>query len=127
MHRIKQLARTAVYWLNIDTDVEVCRSWASCCEHKNAPAKLPNHPWILREKPRSRLHVNHTINFVGQNWLVVVDAYFRHFEYPRTTVSDNDPCFTSDEFQTYCKDRNITDLTGSPYHPARNGAAERLI
>ena len=87
---------------------------------------------------------------MGQNWLVLVDAYskyscihstlsifskgttdlledFAHFGYTHTIVSDNATCFTSDKFQTYCKDRNIIHLTGVPYHPATNGAAERLI
>ena len=119
MQRIKQLARTAVYWPNIDTDiVELCRSCTFCCEHRNAPAKLPNHPWILPEKPWS------AINFMGQNWLVLVDAYpnyscihptssisskttidllekdFAHFGYPHTIMSDNATCFTSDKHQT---------------------------
>ena len=44
MRRTKQLAKTVVYWPNIDTDVvELFRSCASCCEHKNAPAKVANH------------------------------------------------------------------------------------
>ena len=152
MQRMKQLARTAVYWPNIDSDiVELCRSCISCCEHRNAPAKLPNHPWILPEKPWSRVHVDHAINFMGQNWLVMVDAFskypcihpvssisskatldlleenFAHFGYPHSIVSDNATCFTSDEFQSYCKERNIVHLTGAPYHPSSNGAAERLI
>ena len=52
---------------------------------------------------------------------------FAHFGYPHTIVSDNAICFTSDEFQTYCKDQNIIHLTGALYHPATNGATERLI
>ena len=31
------------------------------------------------------------------------------------------------EFQAWCKQRGIVHLTGAPYHPATNGAAERLI
>ena len=30
-------------------------------------------------------------------------------------------------FQQYCKERGIIHLSGAPYHPATNGAAERLI
>ena len=33
----------------------------------------------------------------------------------------------SQEFQTWCKDRDIIHLTGAPYHPATNRAAERLM
>ena len=88
---------------------------------------------------------------MGSNWLVVTDAYskypcihpttstsskatielleqdFAHFGYPHTIVSDNATSFTSDEFQSWCKSKGITHVSGAPYFPATNGAAERLI
>jgi hypothetical protein len=88
---------------------------------------------------------------MGFNWLVVIDAYskypcihqttststaatialleedFAHFGYPHTLVTDNATTFTSEEFQEWCKAKGITHLTGAPYHPATNGAAERLV
>ena len=88
---------------------------------------------------------------MGQNWLVVTDAYtkypcihsttsvssrstidlleedFAHFGYPHSIVSDNANSFTSEEFQTFCKDKGIIHHTGAPYYPATNGAAEHLI
>ena len=146
MQRMKQLARTAVFWPGIDNDiVDMCRGCVTCAEHQNAPPRSPVHPWILPEKPWSRLHIDHAINFMGQNWLVVTDAYtkypcihsttsvsskstidlleedFAHFGYPHSIVSDNATSFTSEEFQTFCKDKGIV------HHPATNGAAERLI
>ena len=152
MERMKQLARTAVYWPKIDSQImDLCRGCSSCCEHRNALPKSIVHPWMMPEKPWSRLHVDHAINFLGLNWLVITDAYtkypcihptasistkatilqleedFSHFGYPHSIVSDNATCFTSDEFQVYCKERGIVHLTGAPYHPATNGAAERLI
>ena len=33
----------------------------------------------------------------------------------------------SSEFQAWCQERGITHLTGAPYHPATNRAAERLV
>ena len=106
---------------------------------------------MMPEKPWSRLHLDHAINFLGRNWLVLVDAYpkypcihpttstssnsttaileqeFAHFGYPHTLVTDNATTFMSQEFQAWCKQRGIVHLTGAPYHPATNGAAERLI
>ena len=88
---------------------------------------------------------------MGKDWLVITDAYskypcihptsststratldlleegFAHFGFPHTLVTDNAPTFTSEEFQHWCKEREITHLTGAPYHPATNGAAERLV
>lgn len=152
MQRMKQLARTAVYWPNIDDHIEgMCRQCISCGEHQNKPAKPAIHPWMLPEKPWSRVHLDHAINFLGSNWLVLIDAYskypcihptqsvstkstidlleqdFAHFGYPHTLVTDNATTFMSEEFQHWCKERGITHLTGAPYHPATNGAAERLV
>ncbi|XP_063878133.1 uncharacterized protein K02A2.6-like [Scylla paramamosain] len=90
---------------------------------------------------------------MGANWLVMTDAYskhpcisqmqsirvstkatvklverdFAHFGFPRALVTDNAPTFKSEEFQSWCKERGITHLTGAPYHPVKNVAAERLV
>ena len=32
-----------------------------------APDKPANHPWTLPERPWSRVHVDHTVNFLGSN------------------------------------------------------------
>ena len=95
--------------------------------------------------------MDHAINFLGSNWLVLIDAYsknpcihpttststkfttelleqdFAQFGYPHTIVSDNATSFSSEEFQSWCRERGITHLTGAPYHPTTNGAAERLV
>ena len=152
MQRMKQLARSTVYWPRIDFDIEnLCRKCTSCGQFQNKPDKPSIHPWMMPEKPWSRLHLDHAINFLGRNWLVLVDAYskypcihpttstssksttaileqeFAHFGYPNTLVTDNATTFMSQEFQAWCKQRGIVHLTRAPYHPATNGAAERLI
>ena len=152
MQWMKQLARSTVYWPRIDFDIEdLCRKCTSCGQFQNKPDKPSIHPWMMPEKPWSRLHLDHAINFLGRNWLVLVDAYskypcihpttstssksttaileqeFAHFGYPHTLVTDNATTFMSQEFQAWCKQRGIVHLTGAPYHPATNGAAERLI
>ena len=143
MQRMKQLARTVVYWPHIDADIEqMCHTCTACAEHQNKPTKPANHPWMLPEKPWSRVHLDHAINFMGTNWLVMIDAYskypcihptgsvstkttidlleedFAHFGNPHTVVSDNATTFMSEEFQDWCRKRGIVHLTGAPYHPA---------
>ena len=126
--RMKQLARTAVYWPGIDAAIEMAsRRCDSCGEHQNKPSKPPVHPsWMLPEKPWSSLHRDHAINFMGKDWLVITDAYskypcihptsststratldlleedFAHFGFPHTLDTDNAPTFTSEEFQHTC-------------------------
>ena len=79
MQRMKQLARSAVYWPHIDNQIEdTCRGCVSCAEHQNKPPKPANHPWMMPEKPWSRIHVDHAINFMGNNWLIVTDAYSKY-------------------------------------------------
>lgn len=55
-------------------------SWTSaidvsiCAEHQHKPPKPANHPWMLPEKPWIQVLVDHAINFLGSNWLVLIDA-----------------------------------------------------
>ena len=52
IQRMKQLARTAVYWPGIDKDImDQCQRCSTCGEHQNKVAKPANHPWMLPEKP----------------------------------------------------------------------------
>ena len=152
VQRMKQLARSVVYWPHINKDIEhLCRTCPSCAEHQNKPAKPVNHPWMLPERPWSRLHVDHAVEFMGRNWLVLVDPLtkypcihptgsvgtqsttdlleedFAHFGYPHALVTDNSTSFKSREFKSWCQSRGITHLTGAPYHPATNGTAERMV
>jgi len=120
--------------------------WHHMCSAPHVPsvrtANQAVHPWMLPEKPWSRIHVDHAINFMGYNWLVVIDTYsstlafmrlsqsidllqqdFAHFGYPHTIVTNNAANYRSEELQVYCKERGIVH----PYRPATNRAAERLI
>lgn len=42
-------------------------------------------------------------------------------------MSDNGPQFTSREFQQYLPSNGIKHITGAPYHPDTNGAAENAV
>ncbi|XP_063613851.1 uncharacterized protein K02A2.6-like [Penaeus indicus] len=42
-------------------------------------------------------------------------------------LSDNGPCFKSEEFNKFCKELDINHDTSSPYHHQDNGKAERAI
>ena len=50
MQRMKQLARSTVYWPRIDLDIEdLCRKCISCGQFQNKPTKSSIHPWMMPE------------------------------------------------------------------------------
>ena len=128
------LSRWALYLNQFDFQIEYRRT----VDHQNADAL-------------SRLPLGDAVNFMGSNWLILVDAYskypcihpnqlistkstidfleqdYSHFGFPHTIVTDNAQCFTCEEFKEFCKERGVIHLTGAPYHSSTNGAAERLV
>ena len=42
-------------------------------------------------------------------------------------VTDNGPQFISEEFAIFVKVNGVKHIKSSPYHPATNGALERLV
>ena len=131
---MKSLVHTAVHWPGMDAEImDLCHRCTAYAKHQNKPPKVANHPWMLPEK---RVHVDRAINCLGSNWLVLttststkslLDQDFAHFGYPHTIVLDNTTSFSSEEFQTWYRERGIIHLTGVPYHPTTNGAAEHLV
>ena len=89
MQRMKSLVRTAVYWPGMDAEImDLCHWCTTCAEHQKKPPKAANHPWMLPEKPWSRVHVDHAINFLGSNWLILIDAYSKYPSiHPTTSTS----------------------------------------
>ena len=150
--RMKELARSYVWWPGLDQDIEaVAKACVDCQAVKSAPAKAPLHPWIWPDKPWLRIHVDFAGPFQGRMFFLIVDAHskwpevrevgatttaktievlrqlFCAYGLPEQLVSDNGPQFTSDEFAIFVKQNGIKHILTAPYHPASNGAVERLV
>ena len=74
--RLKNLARSYIWWLNIDEEVEAKIKQCNQCQiHHSSPAPAPLHLWEWPEHPWARLHVDYAEPFMGKMFLIVVDAH----------------------------------------------------
>ena len=149
---MKGIARSFVWWPNIDRDLEEkVKACDACQQLRHSPAQAPLHPWEFPKQPWDRLHADFAGPFQGKMFLVVIDAFSKWLEVsplsaatstvtiqhlcsifathglPRSLVTDNGPQFTSAEFEAFMKNNGIRHIKSSPYHPASNGLAERAV
>lgn len=150
--RMKGLARSYVWWPQLDADVEgVVNGCDTCQVNRKTPQQAPLHPWEWPDKPWRRLHVDYAGPFMGRMFLVIMDAHskwmevyplhsstaavtieclrncFSRYGLPEMVVSDNGTCFTSRDFQDFMVRNGIQHVTTAPWHPASNGLAERGV
>lgn len=52
---------------------------------------------------------------------------FAQFGIPEAVVTDNGPCFVSEEFEAFMVTNGVKHITLAPYHPSTNGLTERTI
>ena len=126
MTRMKSLSRMYVWWPGVDKDIENLVSSCNICQHNQAsPPPAPLNPWKWPTQPRARLHVDFAGPVQRRMYLVIVDVHskwieafptssatsatvmdilrsiFARFGIPNTIVSDNGPCFVSEEFEFF--------------------------
>ena len=80
--RMKSLARSYVWWPNMDADLEAkVRTCSECQSSRPPPASAPLHrPWEWPQKPWSRLHLDYAGPFLNRMFLVLVDAHSKWLE-----------------------------------------------
>ena len=152
MTRMKGLARMFVWWPGIDGDIErTVRLCRECQTSLSSPPLAPLQPWKWPTRPWSRLHIDYAGPMYGKMCLIIVDAHskwieaafvpsatsaatiellrnsFARFGLPSSVVTDNAPCFVSEEIELFFKQNGIRHPTSLPYHPASNGLVERAV
>ena len=150
--KTKALARSHVWWPNLDSTIEaMVKSCSRCQAVQSSPAVSPLHPWAWPSRPWQRIHIDYAGPFLNKHFLVLVDAHskwpevipmttttssatirelrrlFAAYGLPEQLVSDNGPQFVSDEFQEFLKKNRVKHLRSAPYHPSTNGLAERFV
>ena len=149
--RMKELARSFVWWPNCDKDIEITvRNCSKCQQVKSPPAVNPLTPWSWPAIPWTRVHIDYAEQG-KQHFLIVVDVHscwpeiflmqsttseatitvmhdlFSKYGIPMQVVSDNGPQFCSAEFETFLKTNGVKHVRVAPYHAASNGLAERMV
>lgn len=146
--RMKTTARSYVWWLSIDKDIEAfARQCEACQLNQNSSSKVPLTKWKNTNVFFERIHIDF-FHLKNQTYLILVDTYsrwvdvkmmktttssklidelrtiFAYFGLPKEIVSDNGPPFNAKEFQRFCANNNIACTKSPPYHPQSNGWAE---
>lgn len=151
--RMKSLARCYVWWPHLDDAIEErVKSCTECQMSRNTPQQAPMQPWEWPKRPWAQIHVDYAGPFMGQMFLVIVDAHSKWLEVltvgatatakrtidklravfathglPETIVSDNGSVFKCAEFEQFTRGNGIRHVFTAPYHPASNGLAERAV
>lgn len=151
MVKMKMLARSYVWWVNIYKDIEnYVKSCFACQSTLNVPKEVVTSKWEETSYPFERVHTDF-FHLHGKTYLLYVDTYskFCHVSFmnntnaknvnsqlsqifsllglPTTIVSDNGPPYASHEFQNFLKQHNIKQMFSPPYHPQSNGSGERYV
>ena len=150
--RMKELARSYLWWPNIDQEIEqTVRNCQSCQQVKKPPAVAPLNPWLWPSNPWHRIHIDYAEDENG-HYFILVDAHshwpeiyfmprntsatatiailrelFSKYGLPVHCVSDNGPQFRSEEFAHFLRMNGVKHVRVAPYHAASNGLAERMV
>ena len=134
--------------MEIERHVKDCNT---CQIYSRQPPVAPLHPWEWPGRTWHRIHFDYAGPFEGRMLLIIIDAHSKFIDahivssattcmtltklrqtysftgLPHTIVSDNGSCFTSDEFEQFCRANGIKHMRCSPYHPSSNRAVEHAI
>ena len=78
--KCRERAHQSIWWPKIREDiVQIVQQFAHCQKYKPTTAKEPMVPTILPDRPWQMLGVD-LLDFNGQQYMVVVDYYFRYIE-----------------------------------------------
>ncbi|XP_043264008.1 uncharacterized protein LOC122404149 [Colletes gigas] len=107
--KMKMVARSYVWWPNIDSDIEkIAASFI------DAYSKWPEMIDMGKSTTAPRV-------------IEVFKKILVRFGLPRHLVTDNGTQYKSEEFQKFCRDNGIKQSFTPPHHPATNGAAENFV
>ncbi|GFR13178.1 uncharacterized protein K02A2.6 [Trichonephila clavata] len=87
--KMKAIARSFVYWKNIDKDIEeAAKNCFDCARYKADPTKAKVHYWVYPSLPWERIHVELAGPIFEYTFFLIVDAHSKWLEvYPMKTTT----------------------------------------
>ena len=146
-----QWAKGSIYWPNITEDIKSivnkCEKCLANCRHNQKEPYIPTDiPIVAWKTVTTDLFVFQDKTYVvavdlfsifpvvrqlcGESTKLVLDALkdvFSDFGIPETIISDNGPCYKSQEFNEFCARFEINHITGALYNHQANSIAEHMI
>lgn len=147
----KSIARSYFWRPKCDNDIEeMCKSCHQCQEEAPNP-QAHTSAWPYPNRPFERIHADFFGPLEKKMYLVIIDAYskwleviqvpdtssygainvlrqyFCRFGLPNRLVTDNGTAWTSENFKEFMLKNGVKHITGAPFHPATNGAAENAV
>ena len=151
IEKCRRRARQAVYWPNMNSDVEVMvKSCNECLKYSASQPREPLQPHDVPTRPFQKVGMD-LCTLGSKNYLIIVDYFscypevflmscttarsvinvlkqtFARFGIPSILCSDNGPQFVNAEMKDFARDWGFSHVTSSPYTPRSNGMAESAV
>ena len=150
--RCKQRAREALYWPRMSSQIEELVARCSICNtHAKYQQRQPLQSHDIPNQPWSKV-ASDLFEIDGCQYCLITDYYSKYPEMvklgksstsqavitamksvfsrhgiPQTLVTDNGPCYASEEFKKFSRKWEFKHITSSPMYPRSNGLAERNV
>ena len=150
--RSKALARQAVFWTNINADIDnVVNKCEQCLKTRKLPGKVKMEPHEVPTRPFEKVGAD-IVTVFGTKYQVVVDYFskwidlqklpnnpvssdvidhfidvFSRFGFPNVAFSDREQIYKSRELNEFCKKYGISKEFSSSFYSQSNGQVERAI
>ena len=73
---MKSLERSYAWWSNLELDIEsMVKEYGGCQQVLNKPVQIMYSPWMEPSGPWQIIHIDYAGPYLGEMFLVVVDAY----------------------------------------------------
>ncbi|GFY15531.1 uncharacterized protein K02A2.6 [Trichonephila clavipes] len=112
--KMKAIARSFVYWKNIDNDIEeAAKNCVDCARYKADPPKSKVPYWEYPSMPWERIHVDFAGPIFEHTFFLIVDAHSKWLEvYP---------------MKRFMHKNGVRHKTSAPFKPSSNVQAERYV